>query len=258
MDRWLRLSRFVRAIVVFPTRSPKIPEDDDVADDLRVSRHLRLCTAIPFPSLSWVNPKDNEANLEEVHDYAVQLANSAIDWYLEKKKWKKFFAKLLHYLTYLFGTLAATVPLLKIFSTQAEGEIVKWVFRGSVANPSAFSAELALVLIGLAGGFNLIDRYAGLTTGWMRYVTTAARLNRTLIAFQFAWNEVERTASLQSSSSSEARPKKPDSVTQRIELARKFCLDVLDIIGEEMAVWSDELKERVAQFSRHFPQPGRS
>jgi hypothetical protein len=258
------------------------PTAEKAHDRLRIARHLGLCTALPFPKLCWDGKHDVE-NLKELHDYAVQLANSNIDWYLEKKSAKKFYAKTLHYSTYTFGVLAATVPLLKIFNTQVETGFVRWLFGEGVTNPSALTAELALVLIGIAGGLNLIDRYAGLTDAWMRYITTATRLNRALIAYQFEWNELERstprgsTASGSPPTSGEDAPKSlptaptesigggtrgkkapTDSVTERIELVKRFCLAVIDIIGEETLVWADELKERVAQIARNFPAHGKS
>src|ERR1700730_5791210 len=56
----------------------------DAADALRVARHQQLCTAIPFPRLRWCTPAESNKSLAERHDYAVQLANSAIDWNLRE------------------------------------------------------------------------------------------------------------------------------------------------------------------------------
>jgi len=157
-----------------PTAGPKADIDDD--ERLRIARHHRLCTAIPFPALNW-QEQDVEKSLARLHDYAVQIANSSIDWYLQRKRAKKFFARTLHSLTFLFGILAAIIPVLKMFSTELQSQLMRLLFAGLVTNPSAFAAETALVLIAIAGGFALIDRAAGFSADWMRYLTTAERIN---------------------------------------------------------------------------------
>jgi SMODS and SLOG-associating 2TM effector domain 2 len=234
------------------------------ADEVRIARHHQLCSALPFPSLNWSKDSNVESNLTELHDYAVQLANSGIDWYLEKKRGKELRAKAMHVLTYISGILAAIIPLFMIIVPEFE------ILRGHFGNPREFAAEAALLLIGIAGGFNIIDRSAGYSADWMRYIVTATQLNSLLVQFEFEWNALSR-AVLPAQPPPDQKPavvpnslppqaKKSDVAPdeQRIDLVKTFCLKVLNVIGGETEVWANELKERVAQMARNLSQPNRS
>jgi SMODS and SLOG-associating 2TM effector domain 2 len=172
-------------------------------DDLKIWRHRRLSTALPFPALDWAEPE--EENLKALYDYVVHLAYGVIDWYIRHRLWKKLWSRALRIVSLLLVSLAAIVSLLKIFSSEAELRLLQyleWLIFGSngvspgcnSCDHSGFAAEAALVLIGAAGGFNLIDRFAGLSTGWMRYVKNAMLLHKELIKFQFEWTRLERKA----------------------------------------------------------------
>jgi hypothetical protein len=233
------------------------------ADEVNIARHHEFCSAIPFPTLNWDDAKNTETNLAELHDYAVQLANSGLDWYLQKKKRKELFAKILHNLTYFSAILAAIVPLAMIIVPEFKS------LGSQFPNSREFAAEAALLLIGIAGGFNVIDRAAGYSADWMRYIVTATRLNRALVDFEFKWNAFIRAASgsqmlpLPDAKAVACAPETPktavptDLVQQRIDLVREFCMLVLDIIGGETEVWANELKERVAQMARNLQSPAR-
>jgi len=229
-------------------------------EDVQIFRHRNLCAAIPFPKLSWADKNNESTNLERLHDYAVQLANSAIDWYIHKKFIKKRFSRSLHVLSYLFAILGALVPLFKIFSPEVESKILHSI--GLAADHGSIAVEAALVLIGVAGGFNLIDRFAGFTNDWMRYMATAMRLNQELIEFQFRWSELERAASTNPSPPDppgKRAIKEIDPIKSKIDMVHKFCSRVLSIVEEETSAWADELKNNVAQFTQHImTQHGRN
>jgi hypothetical protein len=221
------------------------------ADDLRIARRNQFCMAIPFPSLIW-SERATEANLVKLHDYAVQLANSGLDWYFEKKRGKKAYARVMHFFTYLFGIAAAIVPLVMIVGSEFE------IFSGRFSNPRGFAAETALVLIGIAGGFNLVDRSAG-------FSADCTRLNRALIEFQFDWNALSRLPKQKGDNPQRSeganKPRRNRKETNpdvlRINRVKEFCLAILDITSGETDVWAIELRERVAQMVRNLPQPSR-
>jgi SMODS and SLOG-associating 2TM effector domain 2 len=214
------------------------------ADDLKIARRNQFCTVLPFPTLKWGQDGDTETNLAELHDFARQLANSAIDWYLQKKRTKKTSARWLHLFTYIFGALAVLVPVIMIIIP--EFEIVGKYF----ANPRSFAAEAALVLLGFAGACNLIDRSAGFSSDWMRYIVTVTNLYRELTEFEFDWSDLTRAASKQA----QQNVAQTDLDAVRMEKVKKFTLKILDITSDETNVWAKELKERMAQTVRDFRQ----
>lgn len=243
---------------------------DDAVADLWRARHTKLRTALPFPELDWSDETAVSASLERLRDFVESIAHGAIDWYLEKKTVKKRIAVVLHWWTYFFGVLAAIIPLGMLYvGTFFEPELLARLF-GINVKLSSIAAETALLLIGIAGAATLIDRSAGYTTDWMRYMTTAALINQARLKFLFAWNELEWTlpypplpagstprpkpvSGLPATTAGPAPDGPDDPVARRIYLAREFCFEVLDLVGKETSVWTDELKQRVAQMASQFP-----
>ena len=270
----MQISLLQRATRWFASRNGSTMADS--AEKLRLSRHAKFCTALPFPELKWSTDQQTRHSLTELRDYAAQLANSALDWYLQKKTYKKRFAQSLHFLTFAFATAAAVIPLAKISTLLDYINIKPYV--GSDITPSSLAAEITLVLIGIAGGFNLIDRSLGFSADWMRYIVTASKINRALIDFQLQWNELEFTApvsttksaaktkqlsivhegraNLQQTSNGNNNPQ-ANPIARRIELVNKFCMTVIDLTYEETSIWSDELTDRVAKMASHLPGHGR-
>jgi hypothetical protein len=156
--------------------------------------------------LCWTGDHAEEANLQKLHDYAVQLAHSMSDWYIRHRRWKKLWSRSLRFISGLLVIVAAIVSLLKIFNPELEIKILTGLIGIGIPDPAGFTAEAALVLIGAAGGINLIDRLAGLSTGWMRYMTTVMLIHKELIKFHFEWNRLDRKAALARSSGANAAP----------------------------------------------------
>jgi hypothetical protein len=258
-----RMKRMASATVRFAFFLP-----DAIADPiehLRIARHHRYCIAIPFPQLDW-KPASVQESLAELYDFAIQTANSALDWYLENRTTKKRYAKFYHRLAYVFATIAAAIPLLKI-SSLLDAPAVKQFFNTS-ADLNSVVAELSLALFGVAAGLALIDRMAGFSADWMRYVITATQINRARLEFQFAWDKLNRTLpyppptssarragkSAQSDSPPAARGKKPDPIATRIKLVHEFCLQIAELTEKETSGWATDLKERVSQLDSQLPR----
>jgi hypothetical protein len=264
LSRWLNsMGRlFVRQ------RNDSEPLELDEVDALRIARHAKFRTALPLPPFDWTDDKSIEHSLNELRDYAEQLANGALDWYLDKKTSKKRLAACLHWWTYIFGVLAVLIPLLMLNLGKVFDPFVKQYF-GIDSNLGSIAAEAAILIAGIAGGATLIDRAAGFTADWMRYITTAARINRTLIEFQFEWNKLDcnspypprpvttGSAGIPSPPARKAK-KAADPIAQRIELAGAFCSKIFELMDQETSIWASELKERVAQMARQLPTHNRS
>jgi hypothetical protein len=186
------------------------------------------------------------------------MGNSALDWYLEKRTGKKRRAKILQGTTYTVAILAAAIPLINL---------------SNLFTSRSLTAEASLALVGVAAGLALIDKSAGYTADWMRYVTTAAQINRALLEFHFAWDRLESTmpyppdndppdplTKVDIPATERGRRRKapePNPVGARIDLVKDFCLEIADAVELETSAWAIDLKERVAQLDRHLPRSGR-
>jgi len=228
---------------------------EGAVDKLRIERRNQFCVAIPFPALEWragegtKTCEQAEKNLAILYDYAVQLANSALDWYLEKKDGKKRRAQLLHNLVYIVGLFAVIVPLAMLGTGILELD--------GLARAKSYAAEVALGLLALIGGLTFWDKSAGFSADWMRYIITAGRLNKKLVEFQFDWSATNMASKPKLDGTAESGEKKLDPVTERADKLKTFCLTILDIMSAETEGWAIELKERVAQMSRDLPQSRR-
>src|SRR5262249_9337449 len=159
---------------------------------LTARRHHRLSTALPFPRLDWSDEDCVEASLNRLHGYAIDLVNSAIDWYFRRifrdRSWSWFFRGL----SYLCAVVGAVLPLIKIFGPHLDKDL-----GPRLADPGGITAEFALVLIALAAALNVIDRLAGFSQSWIRARAVVNQLDQARIRFELEWNDLlMRKASL--------------------------------------------------------------
>lgn len=96
--------------------------------------------------------------------------NGAITWYFRAKKSKKFFGQWLRIFAWLLGGVAVIVP------------IAAQIKLGSFDDPA-----YASVAILVAGGLIWLDRFLGLTSGWLRYISAGQRLLELKDTFAVEW-----------------------------------------------------------------------
>jgi len=260
------------------------PERDRGEEELQITRQRQLSMAVPFPELDWSGDAGREAeSLKTLHDYAVALANSAIDWYVRKRQWKKCWSIILRFLIFLFAIIGILIPLVHILCPEWPADVIKWLCPHLTGDLTGFSAEAALVFIGIAAGFNLIDRLAGFSTGWMRYMTSAMLANRALLLFELRWNWLARNAHLvrrpvdvtetlatglvvpeSLDGGGPLAPGDADASSDRdwardpIMLVWTLCRQLLAIVDQETNEWSTELKNSISHLNEHVTGFGRS
>ena len=227
---------------------------------LAARRHHRLCTALPFPTLDWL---DEDSDLNRLHGYAIDLVNSAIDWYSRRifrdRSWSWFFRGL----SYLCAVVGAVLPLIKIFGPHLDKDL-----GARLGDPGGIAAEFALVLIALAAALTAIDRLAGFSQSWIRARAVVNQLDQARIRFELEWNDLlMRKASLRPERSNilaSADPSAretcaagqranvataPSFLESQVDLVYGFCLTVLKILGEETKSWEQEFAGSIRQFS---------
>jgi SMODS and SLOG-associating 2TM effector domain 2 len=251
--------------------SPSQPRSDADVEALRLKRHAVLSTALPFPDLDWSETKNDTENLKRIRDHSVSLANSTLDWYLDNHKTKKWLAQTLHFIMFSFVALAAIPPLLKIgFGNGLQSAC------GYCDLLNNHTGELALVLLGIAGVAKLWDSMAGYTVDWMRFITTAARINQELSKFQFEWESIDLATREPPAPKTTTTNGSPDQGTdgavakevcpycgfshpveklsarqRKVKLAEAFCAKILDKVDGEISVWANELKKRYDRVAGH-------
>jgi SMODS and SLOG-associating 2TM effector domain 2 len=167
---------------------------------------------------------DTEAALTQLYRYAEGRAIEATDWYLQDKRGKRIWSRGLRLLAILLVTAGGLQPLL------------------DAAAPGPSRTAWGYVLLALAAACIGFDRFFGLSSGWMRSMTTAQALERRLEQLQYDWAaECARSA---------ARTVDPKQVQNRLALLRSFSDDVAALLQQETAEWVLEFQSNLLRLER--------
>jgi hypothetical protein len=187
--------------------------------------------AEPFPTAAMEQWHDTEAALTQLYRYAEGRAIEAADWYLADKRGKRIWSRGLRLLAILLVTVGGLQPLL------------------DAAAPGTGRTAWGYVLLALAAACVGFDRFFGVSSGWMRSMTTAQALERRLELLQYDWAaECARSA---------ARTVDPKQVQNRLALLRAFSDDVAALLQQETASWVLEFQSNLLRLERsNTPRPG--
>jgi hypothetical protein len=178
----------------------------------------------PFPTAAMEQWQDTEAALTQLYRYAEGRALDAADWYLQDKRGKRIWSRGLRLLVILLVTAGGLQPLL------------------DAAAPGPSRTAWGYVLLALAAACIGLDRFFGISSGWMRSMTCAQALERRLGQLQYDWAaECARSAS---------RTVDPKQVQTRLALLRAFSDDVATLMQQETAEWVLEFQSSLLRLER--------
>ncbi|AEW95700.1 hypothetical protein SCATT_33290 [Streptantibioticus cattleyicolor NRRL 8057 = DSM 46488] len=165
----------------------------------------------PFPVGDWGDPA---VRLDELYRWAEGTAVRTADWYLADRVWKRRWARVLRGGAVLGAAGGVALPALRL--TDVPGALAGWGYLGLLA---------AVVCVG-------VDRWFGLSSGWMRDVATAQAVQRRLEALRFDWasESVREVLGPTEGTASEA-------AERCLAVLRRFCEDVSDLVRGETAEW---------------------
>ncbi|MCQ4081640.1 SLATT domain-containing protein [Streptomyces sp. RB6PN25] len=171
---------------------------------------------VPFPLGDWGHPA---ARLDELYRWAEDGAIRTIEWYLGDRLWKRRVARVLRAGAVLGTAAGVGLPLLGL----ADGQpgLARWGY------------VWLLVAVACVG----IDRWFGLTSGWMRDVATAQAVQRRLEALRFDWasESVREVLGPTEGTASEA-------AERCLAVLRRFCEDVSELVRDETMDWMVEFR----------------
>lgn len=163
----------------------------------------------------WQQPK---AVLRGLFLDAQARAIEACDWYLADRVRRKAFSRRLRGLALVLATAGGLVPLV---GASLEKGVSGWGY----------------VLIALAAVCVGFDRFLGLSSGWMRDMVTAQRIQRRLQEFQLDWTVL---------SAAQAQEQAIDPRAY-LEMLRGFYTDLSEIMMEETSEWVAEFQSGLNQ-----------
>ncbi|MEU3253261.1 SLATT domain-containing protein [Streptomyces sp. NPDC006997] len=169
-----------------------------------------------FPLGDWGEPAER---LDELYRWVERGALQTVAWYLVGRVWKRRWARLLRGGAAGGGVVGVVLPVLEL---------------AGVLGGAAVWGYLALVVAGACVG---VDRFFGVTSGWMRDVATAQAVQRRLLALQFDWaaESVREVLGPAEGTAGEA-------AERCLGVLRRFSEDVGELVRGETVDWVVEFR----------------
>lgn len=131
----------------------------------------------PITSLNW-EPGQTSASLQALHDSVIANAEQAAAWYFRSKQVKKRASWLLRFGAIVLVSGAGLVPVLA--AAGVKGTI-------PLFGQTIDSGQLGYLFAAVAAALLGFDRFLGISTGWIRYVTTGLAIHRQIDDFRLQW-----------------------------------------------------------------------
>ena len=177
--------------------------------------------AVPFPDQALQQWQDPEVALARLYRHAEERAIDAVDWYLEDKRGKRAWSRALRVVAILLVVAGGLQPVL------------------AATGPGRGEPAWGYVLLALAAACIGFDRFFGLSSGWMRTMTTAQALRRRLELLQYDWAvECAKAAT---------RTVDGKQVLTRVGLLRAFADDAAVLMQQETSEWVTEFQSTLVQ-----------
>ena len=176
----------------------------------------------------WADP---ETVLVDLYRQAEDKAIEAIGWYLREKSSKKRASRYLRAAAIVFASAGGVFPLLALAAPDASP-----------------SAAWGYVLLALAAACVAFDRFFGVSSGWMRYMLTAQRLQGRLELFQYDWTSVCADAASGGGAL---------TVADRLGLLKAFTAAVGDLVMRETVEWEREFRSNLSRLEAEAAVSGR-
>ncbi len=185
---------------------------------------------IDLSKLSW---KDAEldSSLSALHQYVEDQAQKAIEWYWDHKRLKARISMVLRFVAIILFALGGLVPIVK--ATLPAAAIAKIPFD---------FGQSGYLLIGVAAGCMGLDRFFGYSTGWIRYVTTAMALEKSLEEFRLEWTR--NMAKMRGASPT------PEQLELLIQTSETFSLAIKSQVEQETKAWVVEFQTNLSQLEK--------
>jgi hypothetical protein len=180
-----------------------------------------------FPELSWTSD-DVGTSLGRLYDYVTDQAERARTWYFGKRQWKKIGGYGFRAGAIVSIAAAGLIPILgEIFETGGVPYI----------NPG-----WATVAVAIGALFVAIDKFAGFTSGWVRYILAGQQLARMEESFRFDWESSKLAWA-------GAKPSVEQAVAALAQ-CKGFLEDVNRVVEEETKLWATEFQSALKEIEK--------
>ncbi|WP_327344304.1 SLATT domain-containing protein [Streptomyces europaeiscabiei] len=170
----------------------------------------------PFPQGDWGAPAER---LEELYHWVERAALETASWYLTDRVWKRTAARVLRIGAATGALAGAALPLLDL--------------TGAVSGAAPWGYLALLSCVACVA----VDRFFGVTSGWMRDVATAQAVQRRLQVLRFDWASESAREVL-----GPAEGTAGEAAERCLGVLRRFSEDVTELVRAETADWMVEFR----------------
>lgn len=172
-----------------------------------------------FPAVTW-DGTATAAALEQLRSHVVAQAETAMQWYVKKREFKRFFGRFVRLAAMLITAAAGAIPIIvQIFGRDGK---------------PAFDPSWASIALALAALLVSFDYFFGFTTAWCRYLEAQQRIARAMDEFQFDWELLRAGWAGQNPG--------PEPTRAALLRLKEATLRVDQLVEDETAVWVAEFK----------------
>ena len=185
---------------------------------------------IDLSKLSWKDA-DVENSLSALHQYVEDQAQKQIGWYWDKKRAKAQMSMFLRFVAIILFALGGLVPIVK--ATLPATVMAKFPFD---------FGQSGYLLIGVAAACMGLDRFFGYSTGWIRYITTAMAIEKSLEEFRLEWTR--NMARMRGASPT------PEQLDMLLQTCAAFTLAIKGQVEQETKAWVVEFQNNLSQLEK--------
>ena len=178
---------------------------------------------LDISALEWEDIPVAAESIKNLDQQLLKKSLVLIHWYMLKRKRRKLGAQSLRVLAVLSASAGGLVPVLSLLDQR-------------------IPIELGYVLIALAGACLLFNRALGISSAWIRFITTAFSLVRLTEELQFEWAEKMTAMS--------GKPSSRKEIKALLERLKDFNRSVNALVEGETKAWGVEFDDDLAQLEK--------
>ena len=185
---------------------------------------------LDLSKLSWKDA-DVENSLSILHQYVEDEAQKQIQWYWDNKRAKAHMSMFLRFMAIILFALGGLVPIVKATLPPAVVSKIPFDFGQS-----------GYLLIGVAAGCMGLDRFFGYSTGWIRYITTAMAIEKSLEGFRLEWTR--------NMAKMRGAPPTSEQLEALIQICAAVSVAIKGQVEQETKAWVVEFQTNLSQLEK--------
>jgi hypothetical protein len=182
--------------------------------------------------------------LVKKYEEVIKEAEKQADWYVINKDRKKKWARFIKAFAIVATGLGGLIPILQVIfpsgkqlsALQTPGSEQVWHF--------SIDPNYGYLLLAISGILILFDKYFGLSSGWIRYITTELGIRKKIRELKFNWmieiNKYNYCAVILDCTQAEAL----------LNILKDFTIKVDELVNQETSAWAAEFQTNLGDLQK--------